>query len=72
MTHAAIWLHRYRTFKVEILLMGMSVKEITAGACKAGKGDMLKTFNIFVGCLYTHESKSAKTTASVKVISANY
>lgn len=68
----AIWLQRYRIFKVEILLMGKSRKEILAGACRAGKGDMLKRFDAFEGCLYMHESKSTKKADSVKVISANY
>lgn len=67
----ATWLQRYRTFKVEILLMGKLGKAIIAGACKAGKGDLLKMFNAFEGCLYIHESKSTKA-ASVKVISTNY
>lgn len=72
MTCAAIWLQSYRTFKVEILLMGKSGKEIIAGACKAGKSDVLKIFNAFEGCLYMDESKSTNKTAGVKVISANY
>lgn len=47
-------------------------KEIIAGVCKAGKGNMLKMFNAFEGCLSMHESKSTKAAASAEVISVNY
>lgn len=72
MTCAAIQFQRYRTYKVEILLRGKSGKEIIPGACEAGKSDMLKMFHAFEGCLYMHESKSAKKEAGVKVTSGNY
>lgn len=72
MTCAAIWLQRYRTYKVEILLRGKSGKDIILGACEAGKSDMLKISHAFKGCLYVRESKSTKKAAGVKVISGNY
>lgn len=59
-------------FKVEVLLMVKAGKEITAGICKAGKGDVLKMFNAFEGCIYVHESKSTKKATCVKILSVNY